>query len=311
MIMSFQQIQDVISILKQHQYVLIAEQLGTNYLTDAEKAVLLAAGVDLNQFTNSQGIIEHAFLFGMLAEAIGDQRAKNMSYQQFKDFLKSGNFVPLTEAEEYALEQVKNRAYTDITGLGNRIAAGATNMIIRANSQQQAQIRDIIKQKAIDAVKYRKTATQLASSIGHAVDEWERDWLRISAYVLHEAYNYGRARTVFKEHGEDAEVYFDVLEGACKWCRELYLTDPDDVTSEPILFKLKDVLANGNNIGRKPQDYLPTVSPLHPYCRCQINHRNPKFDWDAETRSFTKPRKYVPKNKKLQGVNLGIKVTKS
>lgn len=311
MLLSFAEIQDILGILQRHQYVLIAEQLGLNYLTQDEINILLAAGVDLDQFKNNQGIIDHAFLFGILAEAIKDDRAKKMSYKQFKDFIKSGNFVPLTEAEEYALEQVKNRAYTDIVGLGNRIASGTSNLIIRSNNSQQASIRKIIRDKTVDAVKYRKTATQLASDLGHATEDWERDWLRIAQYVMHEAYNYGRAQTVFKEHGEDAEVYFDTLKGACKWCKELYLTDPDDEDSEPKLFKLKDVLANGTNIGRKPQDYLPTVSPVHPYCRCTINYRNPKFDWDWKTKSFSKPRKYIPKNKKLQGIKLNIKVTKS
>ena len=106
----------------------------------------------------------------------------------------------------------------------------------------------------------------MASEIGHATGDWERDFLRIAYYVLHNAYNYGRARTIFRDYGEDAEVYFNVLKGACKHCMELYLTDPDDIESPPKIFKLKDVLANGNNIGRKVADWLPTISPIHPYC---------------------------------------------
>ena len=131
MIFSFQQIQDVLAILKQHQFVFIAEQLGSNFLTAQEISTLAAAGIDVNQFTNSRGIIDHAFMFGVLADAIGDQRAAQMDYNQFKKFLKSGNFVPLTEEEELALQQVKTRAYTDIVGLGNRVAQGTSNVIIR------------------------------------------------------------------------------------------------------------------------------------------------------------------------------------
>lgn len=311
MVFTFQQIKDIISILQRHQFVFIASQLGVQYLTQPQIDILIASGIDLNAFKNSKGIIEQAFLFGVLSESLGDDRAKKMNYQQFLKFIKSGNFVPLTAEEEFALEQIKNRAYTDITGLGNRIVQGTSNAVIKANIKEQVKIQKKIKDKAAEAVKYRKSAAQLASDLGHATNDWERDWLRIAYYVLHEAYNYGRARSIFREHGEDAEVYFDVYKGACHHCKELYLEDSEDENSRPIVFKLKDILENGNNIGRKAKDYLPTVSPIHPYCRCTLVHRDPKFDWDDEMHAFVKERKYKPKNKKLQGVKLNIKVTKN
>lgn len=310
MIFTISQIKDILSILRNHQLVFIAEQLGLNYLTQSEKDILLAAGIDINKYINAQGIVEHAYLFGMLAEAIGDDRAKDMNYQEFQKFLKSGQFVPLTEEEEFALEQLKNRAYTDISGLGNRVAQGTNNVIIRANMRQRRLLRDIVKKKAINAVKLRQGATKLAQELGHATEDWERDWLRIAYYLLHEAYNYGRAQAIFRDYGEDAECWFDVYPGACKKCKELYLEDPDDPDSMPKIFKLKDVIANGNNIGRKSEDWLPTVDPIHPYCRCTLNVKKPGYEWDDNLRSFVKPQKYVPKNKKLQGVKLNIKVKK-
>ena len=113
-----------------------------------------------------------------------------------------------------------------------------------------------------------------------------------------------------KNHGADAEVYFDVYPGACMACRELYLTDPENPDSEPKIFKLSELIENGNNIGRKRADWLPTISPTHPYCRCTLNYKQPGFAWDEEVRAYTKPIKRVPKNPKLQGVKLNIKVSK-
>lgn len=266
MIFNAQQVTDIVSILQRHQLTFIAKQLGLNYLSLTDRAILTAAGVDLNQFTNSQGIVEQAYLFGLLSEALGDERSKGMDYKQFQKFIKSGQFVPLTEEEKFVLEQVKNQSYNDISGLGSKIIQGTRNIVVRANLRQQNKIRNIIKKKAIDAVQFRQSAAKMASEIGHATGDWERDWLRIAYYVLQNSYNYGRARAIFRDHGDDAEVYFDVLKGACQHCRELYLTDPDDEDSAPKIFKLKDILANGNNIGRKAADWLPTVSPIHPYC---------------------------------------------
>lgn len=113
-----------------------------------------------------------------------------------------------------------------------------------------------------------------------------------------------------KKYGSDAEVYFDVYEGACKRCKELLLKDPEDANSEPIVFKLKDVIANGNNIGRKSADWKATISPIHPYCRCTLNYKKPGFAWNEDMRAFTTPVKKVPKNPKLKNIKLNIKVSK-
>ena len=310
MIFNNSQIQDILGILNRWECIFIGKQLGVNYLTQAEKNLLTASGIDLNLFINNKGIIEHAFLFGILSDALGSKRAKGLNYAQFVKFLNSGNFIPLTEEENFALEQVKNRAYNDITGLGSRIKQGTSNVIIRANQTKQFKIKQLIQEKTAKAVELRYSARTLAAELGQATEDWERDWLRIAYYLLHEAYNTGVAQSIAKNYGTDAEVYFDVYPGACVRCKELYLTDPEDPDSEPIVFKLSDIIANGNNIGRKSADWLPTISPLHPYCRCTVNHKKEGYLWDASLRAFSIAPKYIAKNAKLQGVKLNIKVTK-
>lgn len=310
MIFTHVQIQDMLSILKRYELIFIADQLGINYLSKAEKDILKTAGVDLDKYKNKKGIIEHAFLFGILAEAIGDDRAKKMSYLQFQKFLASGNFIPLTEQEEFSLQTVKNRAYTDITNLGNRMRNSLSNSVLRNNQQQSLLVQQVIQQKTINSVQLRSGARGLASDLSDVSEDWEVDWLRIAYYLTHEAYNSGRAQSVLKQYGSDAEVYFDVFPGACDSCKRLFLTDPEDPDSLPIVFKLKDIIANGNNIGRKAAELLPTISPIHPYCRCIINHKPAGFEWDSDLRSFTKPIKKVSTNPKLKGVKLNIKVSK-
>lgn len=266
MIFTQAQIQDMLSIMSRYQLTFIATQLGPAYLSPADKAILLAAGIDVNKYKNSGGIIEHAFLFGILADAIGDDRAKKMDYPQFQKFIASKNFIPLTKEEEYALQQVKNRAYTDITNLGARMRSAVSNSVIRNNQQQSLAVQKMIREKTIKAVELRSGARALAADLANTSKDWEVDWLRIAYYLTHEAYNAGRAQSILKQHGADAEVYFDVYPGACKSCKKLYLEDPDDPDSKPIVFKLDEIIANGNNIGRKTADWKPTISPTHPYC---------------------------------------------
>lgn len=310
MIFTQSQILDMLDIMKRYELIFIAQQLGLQFLSQNDIAILLSAGIDVNQFKNNRGVIEDAFLFGLLAQAIGDDRAKKMNYKQFKKFVSSKNFVPLNEVEEYALQQVKSRAYTDITNLGARMRTSLSNSVLRNNQQQALVVQQIIKKKTIDAIKMRKGARGLAADLAETSKDWEVDWLRISYFLTHEAYNTGRAQSILREYGQDAEVWFDVYEGACDSCRKLYLTDPDDEDSEPIVFKLKDIIANGNNIGRKKANWLPTISPVHPYCRCSVNHKRPGYTWDANLHSFNKPTKIKPTNKKLQNIDSLIKITK-
>lgn len=300
MIFTFRQIQELISILDNSKLLFIVSQLGPSYLSFTDKMRLKAAGIDLSKFTNKQGILEHAFLFGILSEAIGDSRAKKMSYVDFKKFLASGNFIPLNQVERDAVEQIKNRAFTDITNLGNRMKNAVSNAMIQQNLSRADMVAQVIRNKAVKAVQMRKGARALAADLAETTKDWEVDWLRIAYYLTHEAYNSGRAQGILRNYGKDAEVYFDVYEGACESCKELYLTDPDDPDSQPKVFKLADIIKNGNNIGVKREDWKPTISPTHPYCRCTINYKDPNMDWDAETRSFTKPVKKVSKNSKLK-----------
>jgi len=310
MIFNQGQIHDMLSVLKRYELIFIAGQLGLDFLSQNDKDILKAAGIDLDKYKNKKGIIEHAFLFGILAEAIGDDRAKKMSYANFKKFLASGNFIPLTEEEEFALQTVKQRAYTDITNLGNRMRTSLSNSALRNNQQQSLLVQKIIQKKTIKAVELRLGARGLAADLANTSKDWEVDWLRIAYYLTHEAYNSGRAQSILKQYGSDAEVYFDVFPGACHKCKELFLTDPENPDSIPIVYKLSDIIANGNNIGRKVADWLPTISPIHPYCRCIINHKKPGFDWDDELRAFVKPIKKVVTNPKLKNVKLNIKVSK-
>ena len=308
MIFTQSQTQDMLSILKKHELIFILKQIGSQYLSTTDKAILLSAGIDVDKYKNKKGIIEHAFLFGILSEAINDNRVKNMTYSQFQKFLASKNYIPLTTSEEFALKQVKDRAYTDITNLGNRMRNAVSNSVLNNNSKQSLIVQDMIKKKTVEAVALRKGARALAADLANTSKDV--DWLRIAYYLTHEAFNTGRSQNILKTYGSNAEVYFDVYEGACKDCKRLYLINPDDENSQPIVFKLSDIIANGNNIGRKASDWLPTVSPTHPYCRCTINYKRVGYSWDDKTRAFTKLEKIISTNPKLKNVKLNIKVTK-
>ena len=131
-----------------------------------------------------------------------------MNYKQFQKFLKSKNFIPLTEEEELALQNVKQRAYTDITNLSNRMAGAFRNVVLKNNQEQLLLAQKIVRDKAVTAIELRQGATKLAQELADAAQSWDTDWLRVAYYILHEAYNTGRSQSILKNNGADAEVYF-------------------------------------------------------------------------------------------------------
>ena len=109
-----------------------------------------------------------------------------------------------------------------------------------------------------------------------------------------------------------SQLYNILSENICaNRCKDLYLEDPSDENSKPKIFRLKDLIANSNNIGRKADDWLPTISPTHPYCRCILQEKPSDMDWNSELRAFTVPQKYVPKNERLKNLKLNITIRKA
>ena len=78
--------------------------------------------------------------------------------------------------------------------------------------------------------------------------------------------------------------------------------------SKPKIFKLRDIIENGNNIGRKVAEWKPTIAPTHPYCRCTLVHKPKNMDWDETTHAFTKVRKIT--SKKVGDISKYIKITR-
>lgn len=77
---------------------------------------------------------------------------------------------------------------------------------------------------------------------------------------------------------------FGLWVGNCKFCIKFYTTN--GIGSKPRIFKLADLMANGTNIGRRQKDWLPTVGPVHPFCRCVLNYLPDDYVWSDERQRF-------------------------
>ncbi len=276
-------LQKLSDIIERTHIVFIGQQVGTKILSNSDKEILRLHGIDVTLLP-LEGKVDLAFKFGLLAEALGKEKAKDMTFSDLKKFVESGDFLPLSEIEEFALDTVKQRSYSDIKGLGNRITKDISTLAVESARKRRLIYEKRVKSIAIESVKKGKTVTQMASDLGHKTKDWARDLDRVADFILHEAFDLGKAHSTLREFGPEARVYKEVYKGACDHCQRLYLTN--GVGSKPIIFNITELLANGTNIGRKTKDWKAVCGPLHPWCRCELESIPPGYEWNDESKTF-------------------------
>lgn len=286
MILNINQINELLEIIKKQHILFLTESVGADFLSKEDKKILQNSGFNLDKL-KKMGVIEENFRLGLLADALGHKKARILNYEQFKKFVSSGAFYPLTKAETEALQNVKLQNYTDIKGLGNRISSDFTRILVDSDKKKRAKFLKIIKQEAQQAIIDRSTVQQLASNLMHKTKDWARDFERIADYTMHEAFSQGKIQRIRKTRGDNADIYMEVLSDACPDCRKLYLNGD----GTPKVFKLWQLLNNGSNIGRKKAEWKAVVPPLHPWCRCETFEKPEDYEYNIVTHLFDKPPK--------------------
>ena len=306
--LSPKQIENLYKIIHLHIYGFIAENIGSDILVNREIEYLKQNGINVDNLPK-RGLVDTAFKFGVLSTIIPDAELKKMKYKDLKNLLTSDLQVPLSKVETYALDNVRRQAYSDIKGLGNRIEAEVNSMAVEVSKEKRDAYEKVIKDSAEEAILNNETTQQLKSKLGHKTGDWSRDFTRIADYIMHDAYDRGRAEAIKDNYGKDAEVYRSVYQGACKHCIRLYLTN--GIGSEPKIFKLSELEANGSNIGVKVVDWNPVLGSTHPFCRCTTNRKPEGYLWNQKDQMYSiVDTNWKPKHKWKAAVPISIETSK-
>lgn len=206
--------------------------------------------------------IEDSYIFGWLLSHLENPVVAKMSYSQFKEFIQK-NPIPLTSIEKQAMRIAKQQAGQYIQALGSKVGLGISNTILDSENKlrvTQASVKTLTE----EAIAKRQTAQQLASAIGWGTQEWNRDLLRIAQTELQNASQLAIAERYKEKYGDDVLISRIPMSGACEHCKRLFLGKD----GFPLIFKLSELQANGNNVGRKAMDWLPVCGTVHPNCSC-------------------------------------------
>lgn len=283
MILSPSQINTLLEIIDKNQLVVIGKELGPEFLNEADKQILMKYGIDPYSLYNSTtDTLQMQFQLGMLAEALHQQEVGKITFNQLKDYVSHGDYIPLTAREKATIGAIKNQTFTDLKKLRGNIFQDVNKVLVDNSIQGQS---NFIQQELETGYLDKKTVSQISHSIAEKTGDWGRDFDRIVAYNSHAVYEEGKAAMIQRNNpDQDAIVYKTVFEGACAKCISLYLTN--GIGSQPRLFKLSELRSNGTNIGRSVKEWKASLGPIHPYCRCLIHELPKGYVWDQQKRDF-------------------------
>lgn len=297
----------IIRILREidkNMLVYIRLVLGQEALSEVDLNILqLQGGTQEEQYP----AYYRMFLLGRLTQLIGDKNSAQLNYSDFELYLKERQYFPLTSFEKVQFELARQNTYTHLKNLTNRIRTDMEDSITGYISR--GEYEKMVHKEIEEGVLQRKTVKGVISDLGHKTGDWKKDLGRIVDTEMNNIFQKGRAMQIMAlSHQKDPMVYKDVYEGACRHCIKFYLTN--GLGSEPRLFKLSELMANGSNIGVKVADWKGTLTGIHPFCRCTLRYVEPYSKWDKEKKGFVTDEAGLEKEEKRLGVKTGnIKVT--
>ena len=263
------QIKQIQNIIKEHMEVLMKLTIG-----DGDPSPRLVKKLKLPKKITD--LITSSYQYGKLRVLEG----KDLSKLTSDELQKLLNSVALTKSQKKSMEFSRLKAQQHIDTLSQKITSFAVSSAIQSDLAMWQAVKEVIPSAIENDTPRYKVIQQLREKTG----DWERDWHRVAHTEMWSAKCQGEVDAILSGESplsgdkEDTEVYCKpASRNACAKCRQLYL-EKDGIT--PKVFKLSQLLANGNNYGKKQADWLPCVPPLHPNCMCTINvkPKNTKFN---------------------------------
>jgi len=290
MLFNTQEIQRLLEIVDYHSSFVTGNTLGKEVLTDYDRFILNKHGIDPDKIrsANQTGYFD-MYMWGKLSALLSDNQAKQVTFEDFQKYIKRGQYIPLTKTEQQRYDIAKQKTYGHLKGLGEKMKQTVNGLMVEQDQKRRAEYEKVIKEEIERGVVDRKSISSIISEIGNKTDDWRRDWGRITETEMQNIFQQGRAEQIAEKDGEDALVFKDVYDGACRFCIKFYLTQ--GIGSKPIVYKLSELIANGDNIGKKQSDWKPVLYAVHPWCRCTLRQIPKGYEWDEEKKMFTLKKK--------------------
>jgi hypothetical protein len=124
----------------------------------------------------------------------------------------------------------------------------------------------------------------LGNKLNGIVKNWNKRYKMIISTESARSANFGAADAIIHNNpNKSADDIIVFKRGthtraeSCKICQEFWFM-PD---GSPKLYTMKDLLAFGDNVGRKQKQWTPSLGPTHPFCRHTLSELKPGYGFDG------------------------------
>lgn len=267
-------LQRIKTIIEKHHNAFLVNVLGRSVLPPKVVEHLEGEGV-LEK--DDGATTENAYLYGRALAALEQPGMEDWSAPGFLAWLKQ-NPIPLSAAEQAAVQAAKMTAAAYVQGLGNVVEKDTNRLLIDADANLRASLKGKIADATAENVARRESVKRLKSDLGLATEDWARGLDRIAITEKHNAMEQGTVDGIRQKGGDNAEVSIIPAPDACASCKALHL-GPD---GKPRIFKLSQLAPPGANIKKKPQDWVPSIGAVHPHCGCKVVRVPPGWGYNAD-----------------------------
>lgn len=222
-------------------------------------------------------LVTTAYKYGKLSILQGKDLS-TMSAAEVQNLMRK---IKLTPSQQQSVNQMKLKAQTNLDSLSQRITSTVVNSALQSDLQMWQAIKEVIPSAIQNDTPRYKVIQMLREKTG----DMNRDWNRVVHTELWDAKLQGEAEAILDNksplslQGAETLVYKKPAPTACPKCKQLYL-ESDGVT--PRVFKISELMANGNNYNKKQADWKPTLGTLHPSCMCTLNVKPPDTEFDSQ-----------------------------
>lgn len=252
------QLEQIEKLIRRRFLGLTYEALGERALTAEEIEELKRAGL---LHGNVRNLVAEGYTLGKVVANLGDEAGRKLSYEAAKK--AALKMTPTTEVEKRAIEWAQDHAGQYMKGLSDDMVKEVRASAARTATSAIRMVQD----KVSEAIRDRKTVSELRTSLFDAIDDRARDWQRVAFTEMNESIQRGIYQEIRRNSPDGANqlVYKRPNPDACKHCKRLYLGE-DGVT--PKVFRLSEL--EDNNYGKKASAWEATIGSVHPWCQCQL-----------------------------------------
>jgi hypothetical protein len=250
-----------------HEVGIVAEFAGRHHDTDRLRRLVLE-GLVRPDYAETAAI-PLSYRLGKGLQALKPVQVATNQAPALRAVVRKALDVDLSPDDKVALRHVQQRGaeYMRV-----QVARGQANVLRRLTDEEKRRVRGA----TAAAIRDNKGARELEQDLKDAAvgTQMTNDMERVARTELHFAKGqaaFEKLRNEADNIGDDDPLVARQTDGrACKHCRRIFGVGRD---IKP--YRMSEVEANtlaGGNFGRKAEDWVAVIGPVHPKCRCPPYH---------------------------------------